>query len=210
MRTITLAVVLLATWSAPLRAQSSVFTFGPRYGASVYGGYLQLDNLFRATNGASYSNENAAQVGVQAGVSFNPVIALVGNVAYAKTSAQFALGDSLAPFASPNIGLWLLDGNLQVTFPLGFTITPFVQVGVGAAWYRLRVNGAHHSNADVAYNAAVGATVPLTNALSVVVMAKDYIVSFGWKAIGDPRFDGHLRRNSTTDIGVTVGLQVGY
>lgn len=210
MRTITLAVILLAACTARLGAQSPVFVVGPRYAASVYGGYMQLDNLFRGTNGASYSNNNAAQVGVHAGVSLNPIIAFLGNVTYAKTSAHFALGDSLAPFASPNVGLWLLDGDLQLRAPLGYTITPFVQVGVGAAWYRLRVNGAHHSNADVAFNAAVGADVPLTNALSLVVMAKDYIVSFDWAKVGDPRFDDHVTGNNTTNIGVSVGLEVGY
>ncbi|HET7565154.1 MAG TPA: outer membrane beta-barrel protein [Gemmatimonadaceae bacterium] len=210
MRTITLAIAVLVVCAAPLAAQEPGFFLGPRYGVSVYGGYMQLDNLFRGTNGASYSNTNAAQVGAQAGVSLNPVITLLGNVTYVKTSAQFALSDSLAPFASPNIGIWLLDGNVQLSAPFGYPIMPFVQVGVGAAWYRLRLGGTHHGNADVEFNAAVGAHVPLTDVLRLVVMAKDYVISFHWAAVGDPQFDDHVTGNTTTNIGVSIGLELGY
>jgi hypothetical protein len=112
--------------------------------------------------------------------------------------------------ASPDLKLWLLDGNLQFHIPLGYTITPFVQVGIGAARYTMRVNDASHGSTGVAYNVGIGADVPLFPHVGLVVLAKDYIVALDWDRVGDPRWDEHLTKSTTTNIGVGVGLEVGY
>jgi hypothetical protein len=208
-----LGAVLLATRAAPLHAQTA-FTAGPAYGASVYAGYMQLDNLFRATGGATFTNGNAAQIGAQAGVSLGRVVGVLGSVTYVKTPTRFELGAANAAgapvLASPDLKLWLLDGNLQFHIPLGYTITPFVQAGIGAARYSMRVNEATHGSTSVAYNVGIGADVPLFPHVGLVVLAKDYIVALEWDRVGDPRWDEHITKSTTTNIGVGVGLQVGY
>jgi len=210
MKYILLAVLVLTTSAASLGAQTPVFPTGPRYTLSVYGGYMQFDNLFRPTNGASYHNDNGAHVGVQAGIGLNRVVALLGNLAYARTSSELSIPDAVQTSASQDVGVWLLDGNVQLRIPWAYTITPFVQVGVGAARYELHVNDANHSHTDVAFNAALGADVPLFGNVELVAMAKDYIISFDWAEVGDPRFDDHLTGNTSTNIGVSLGLEVGF
>jgi opacity protein-like surface antigen len=175
---------------------------------------MQLDNLFRATEGARFTNGNAAQVGVQGGVSLDPVIGLIGNVTYTKTAARFTLAgvDSAAPVfrASPDLGIWLFDADLQIRIPLGYVMTPFVQVGIGGAHYSVRMNGSRHGDTQVAYAVGVGADVPLSHNVGLVVLARNYIVALEWDDVGDPRLDDHLEKNTTSNIGVSLGLEIGY
>ncbi|HEX5436059.1 MAG TPA: outer membrane beta-barrel protein [Gemmatimonadaceae bacterium] len=206
-----LGAVLLAACATSVQAQASTPYTGYRLGASVYAGYMQFDRLFRATNGASFTNGDAAQVGVQGGVSLNSIIAVIGNLTYARTPGHFAL-DSLASAVgfSSDIDVWMLDADVQLRIPSGLQVIPLVQAGAGVARYGLHVNGGRHTRNDVEFNVGLGADIPLSRTLGLVVLARDYIITFGWNPVGDPLIDRHLDKSTSTNIGVSVGVTIGY
>jgi len=189
----------------PLAAQRAATP----YQLTPYAGYMIFGDMVRGPLGTSLSNANGAVYGAQLGVKLTDDIAIVGNVG--RASADMRVG---VPFLSGvtvgSSSMWLYDGGLQLTLPAAaraaLPIAPFVQVGAGAISYEVRSGPVRTTSTNVAYNAGVGADVPLGGSVGLRLMAKDYV----------GRFDAHeatslpVRGELSHNWALSAGLRLGF
>lgn len=182
-----------------------------RISITPYAGYVLFGTPFRGQRGIALSAENGATYGAQLGIGVARHVALVGNVAYAKSSGSIENVPLLGTLAVGDVALWFYDGAVRFRFPLGAAgrpmVTPFVQVGAGAIHYGIRSDFFTGTATNFAANAALGADVGLTRALGLQFMAKDYLASYRSVTAGE-RFGitGRRAHSVALALGLTVSL----
>jgi hypothetical protein len=202
---------------SPGMARGSSAYVGP------YVGYMKFGNFFKVTNDASFTANNRALYGVQAGVSFTPAITLLGNFAYSRTSFAISnyyqtapAGTSSRDLTLQNVGVWLYDGDVQFRVPIVANLTgswfaPLGQIGVGAARYTSDSSSIRSAGKNyVAFNYGLGGDFQFLRALGVRVMVKDYVTSFKWDRPSDVTASNISEKNIAHNIAFTAGLNLGF
>ena len=213
------ALIALAAGTAP--AQQSPGDPVTRGAGSFvlvpYAGYMIYGDLAEFDNGVEFSNEDGPLYGVQAGVSFSPNFALIGNFAYNKskfTAEIPGVGTGNDVNLSGDIGIFLYDASLQFRLPFvanrqGSTVAPFAQVGAGAIRYSFDSDDIGDDSADskVAFNVGAGIDFQLTPNIGLRFMAKDYITSLSFEQLGDVGDDDGSKLSN--NFALTAGLKIG-
>jgi hypothetical protein len=216
--------VLAAAGVSPLAAQDArvgepvTSGHGSVY-VQPYVGYIRFGQLADLGSGRDFSNENGALYGVQAGYSFTPNVALVGNLGYTKSKFQIKdTGGDASVNSSGDIGLFLYDANLQLKLPfvanrIGSNVAPFVQAGVGQTKYTADsddLNG--KGTTSTTFNVGLGTDIQLRRGLGLRLMAKDYITSLDWRKMSDvpDELQNGKDNNVANNLAFSVGLNLGF
>ena len=202
------SLVGLALAGAPLRAQQT--SRAPAFEFAPYAGYMLFGDMLKGPLGTSLSNANGMVYGAQLGIALSKNVALVGNVAHSNANLRVGL-PILGGISLANSSVWLYDGGLQLSMPLGTTrglpLTPFAQVGAGALHYTVEKSIVRANASNFAFNAGLGADLALAPNVGLRLMAKDYVGKFDFKeATGLGVGDGKLSHNIALSAGVKVAF----
>jgi hypothetical protein len=174
-----------------------------------YAGWLITGNFLEGPLGVSLSTAGGPMYGVQASIPLAPGISLFGNLASSK--ADLSIG---VPFVGGvsvgEVQSLLYDGGVRLAMPgtlrASSSITPFVQLGVGAMRHVISASVLETKTTNLAFNAGVGAHVHVTDGIGLRVMASDYI----------GRFDSQeaialdLDSRTTHNFGFVGGLSISF
>ena len=86
------------------------------------------------------------------------------------------------------------------------SIIPFVQAGVGGMKYNVQVSGVNTNASNIAFNAGIGADLPLAQNIGLRIMAKDYIGKFD---VNEATSLNYSAKNSN-NIALSAGLKLGF
>lgn len=219
MKKLIVSAALLATFAAPLQAQSGQpVTSGPAsFYIGPYVGYMIFGDLFEGENDVEYTADDGVLYGVQTGISISPNFSLLGNLAYNRSEFQLenvrTSTGTQTQTVSGDIGVFLYDAGLQFRLPFeqrDSWIAPFLQLGAGAIRYTQdpeRFNST--AQTDVQFNAGIGADFQWRRAVGIRLMAKDYITSLNWSNdnnIGTDVMSGQTAHN----FAISAGLNIGF
>lgn len=201
---ITLAAALVA--ASPLFAQAQKGT-GVGAHLTPFAGYLITGDWYDGPVGTSISATNAPTLGVQGGIPLTTGVSLVGNLAYA--SGDLRIG--LPLLGGVNVGsanTWMYDVGLELGGLAGRStgIAPFVQGGIGGMTNDIKVNVLETRSSNVAYTAAVGVDVGISDVLVLRVQAKDWISRFNSEDAVGFRANGNLAHN----VALTAGVKLRF
>lgn len=175
---------------------------------SPYAGYMMFGDIADGPLGTTLTNSSGSVFGAQANVPLGATLSIVGNVAYAEPELRFGV----PILGGVNFGkseVWLYDAGFQFSAPTGYgqrTITPFVQVGAGGMSYDVQAAGLSRKTSNLAFNAGVGADVPLSRNLSVRLFAKDYIGKFDIQEASGIDYEAKTSHN----IALSAGLKLQF
>jgi len=189
---------------------------GPYAGYMIFGDLFDLGPNPVTGENRDYSLENSFFYGAQAGYSFSPNFTLIANLGYSKSKFVFkdAGGGGGDVNASPDLGVFLYDANLQFRLPfvankVGSTVAPFAQLGIGQIKYTFDTDDAFsEGDTDIAFNAGVGIDFQIRKAIGLRVMVKDYITSLEFNDLDDTN-DG-TKAKTANNIAITAGLNFGF
>jgi len=166
-------LLLAAAPKAPLAAQS--------LGITPYAGYMKFGNLVDGPFGTSVRGAGAPIYGAELQLGVIPGLALVGNVAYAKS-------------------------DLDLRAPLIGGFSPFVQAGAGAMRQEVSVASATTHSTNLAYNVGGGVDMGLAPGVGLQLMLKDYIGKFDAREATSLNLDTGTTHNWTVSAGLRLGL----
>ena len=216
MRKLLVGAALAAFAAAPLQAQQTGEPITSGHGSfyvGPYAGYMFFGQLWDFGDGTEYTHDNSPYYGVQAGFSFSPNISLLGNLAYSQSQFQIRSDDQVFQ-ESDDIGIFFYDANLQFRLPIGMGggwVAPFGQVGVGAMKYTFDTDDINSKGStDIAFNVALGGDFQFMERIGLRVMVKDYITSIGWDDAGSVDFLDGAEGNVAHNIGLSLGLNIGF
>lgn len=215
----TVTTALSFTGAGALQAQyrvrysepsQSIFTITPYFGYAHFGHYIN------GPLGTSESGSGAPLTGAQANLVLSPFISLVGNVAYGNTGLTF-----FVPGGEPtrgSSGVWLFDGDLQLTAPIrgtqGQIIKPFFQAGLGGIDYNTQNSIASTSSTSFAFNYGLGLDYPIARTVGLRFMAKDYVAHWSNPNAAPSGFVGpgfyYSNDVFTHNFAITAGLKLGF
>lgn len=202
------AFVVAALPAGAQRARSNRFT-EPSLSVSPYAGYMSFGQMVDGPLSTSLKSKAAPVYGLQVNLPLGSSLSIVGNLAYAEPDLSVGvpiIGD--ISFGKSN--LWLYDGGLQISAPGYGTgdrgIFPFVQLGGGAMKYNVQVSGTTRTATNGAFNAGIGADVPLAENIGLRLMAKDYIGKFDFNQATSLNYDA----KTTHNIALAAGLRLGF
>ena len=226
------AVVAAAMTAAPVFAQNAgtpVTSGGPSLFLSPYAGYITFGELADLGGDAEFSLEDGPVFGAQAGFSFTPNIAIIGNLGYTKSkfvAKDIALGtgqgqQDINLFNNRDVNVFMYDATLQFKLPflanrLGSNIAPFAQAGIGAVRYTqdtddLFNGAAEGTSTNLQIPLAVGVDVNVRPMLGLRFMVRDHITSQSFSQLDDLN---NTFRNGRADTAhnftYTVGLNFGF
>jgi hypothetical protein len=147
--------------------------------------------------------------GAQLNLPLGSSLSIVGNVAYTEPDLNVGipiLGD--VTFGKSDV--WLYDAGLQLSAPgygtgdRGFF--PFVQVGGGAMKYDVQVSGISRNATNAAFNAGVGADIPLAQNIGLRFVARDYIGKFDFNQATSLDVDAKTSHN----VALAAGLKLAF
>jgi opacity protein-like surface antigen len=231
MRKILVGAVLAATVAAaPSHAQTAgtpVTSGGGSLFLSPYVGYITFGELADLGGDAEFSLEDGLYYGAQAGFSFSPNVALIGNLGYTKTkfvAKDIQTGSGQADFNlfnNQDVGAFFYDATLQFKVPflansLGSNIAPFVQAGLGAVRYTndtddLFDGSQEGTSTNLQIPLAVGVDVNVRPRLGLRLMVRDQITSQAFKNLDDLNETYRNGRADTAhNFAYTVGLNFGF
>ena len=222
MRKFFVGAALVAAVSVPAAAQDS----GPVTGghgsvfAGPYVGFMKFGELADLGGEREYSNEDGLFYGGQLGYSFNPNVAVLGNLGYSKSKFVIkdptGAGGQATQDVSGDLGVFTYDANLQLKLPFALgagsaSLAPFVQGGVGQTKFTADyddLNG--KGTTTTTFNAGLGADIQVAKSFGLRLMAKDYITSLDWSEFGDVRFQDNREGNVAHNFAFTAGLNFGF
>jgi hypothetical protein len=176
---------------------------------SPYAGYMTFGNLADGPLGTSLSNASAPVYGVQANLGLGSVLSIVGNVGYSEPNLRAGI-PLLGGITFGKSKVLMYDAGLQLSAPGYGTGTrgvfPFIQAGVGAMRYDVEVSGLSRRATNTAFNAGVGADVPIVPNFGLRVQAKDYIGKFDFNEATSLNVDNKESHN----IPVSAGLKLSF
>ena len=223
------AVVAAAMSAAPVLAQNAgtpVTRGGPSLFLSPYVGYITFGELADLGGEAEFSLEDGPVYGAQAGFSFSPNIAIIGNLGYTKSkfvAKDIATGggrnQDINVANNQDVGVFLYDATVQFKLPflansLGTNIAPFAQAGLGAIRYTYDVDNLFDGTVgetNLQIPLALGVDVNVRPSLGLRFMVRDHITSQSFKNfdnLNDTYRNG--RADTANNFTYTVGLNFGF
>lgn len=175
---------------------------------SPYAGYMMFGDIVDGPLGTSLTSSSGTVYGAQANLPLGSVVSLVGNVGYAQPDLRIGV-PILGGITFGKSQVWMYDAGLQLSAPAlrgERAITPFVQVGAGGMRYNVEVAGINRTASNIAFNAGVGADVPLTQNLALRLFAKDYIGKFDVNEAAGIDYDAKTSHN----VALSAGLKLQF
>lgn len=217
MRKLLVGAALAGLVAAPAGAQNAGDPITSGHGSFYVGpyvGYLNYGQLWDF--GASeLTSDDGVAFGAQAGWSFSPNFAILGNFAYNKSNFQIEYDQGGSTQVSGgDLGFFFYDGSLQFRLPVGQSsgwIAPFAQIGAGAIKYTVDTDDFNSDgNTTFAFNAGIGADLQFRERLGVRLMLKDYITSLAWDDVESVTFDDEVDGNTAHNLLLSIGLNFGF
>lgn len=180
----------------------------PPLSISPYAGYMRFGSLVDGPFNTSLTSANAPVYGAQVNLPLGNVVSIVGNLAYAEPDLQAGI-PILGSVSFGKSNVWIYDAGLQLSAPAGIgarTIIPFVQVGAGAMKYDLQVAGFNRNTTNLAFNAGLGADLPLARNIGVRLVARDYIGKFDFNEATAIDYEAKTSHNVALGAGLTLGF----
>jgi hypothetical protein len=176
---------------------------------SPYAGYMAFGDMVDGPLGTSLKSAAAPVFGAQLNLPLGTSLSIVGNVAY--TEPNLSVGVPI--LGDMNFGkseVWIYDAGLQISAP-GYGsgdrgIFPFVQVGGGAMKYDVQVSGTSRNATNAAFNAGVGADIPLAQNIGLRLVARDYIGKFDFNQATSLDVEGKTSHN----VALAAGLKLAF
>lgn len=205
------AALAIASGSAEAQRTSRrmpVINDTPAPSVSPYAGYMMFGDIIDGPLGTSLSSSSGSVFGVQANLPLGPTVSVVGNVGYSEPNLRFGV-PILGGINFGKSQVWMYDGGLQLSAPSlpgSRTISPFVQVGAGGMSYDVQVAGISRKASNLAFNAGVGADIPLAQNLGLRLFAKDYIGKFDVNEAAGIDYQAKTSHN----IALSAGLKLQF
>jgi hypothetical protein len=175
---------------------------------SPYAGYMMFGDIIDGPLGTSLTSSSGSVFGLQANLPLGSVVSVVGNVAYSEPDLRFGV-PILGGITFGKSQILMYDAGLQLSAPSGIgqrAITPFVQVGAGGMKYDVEAAGIKRTASNAAFNAGLGADIPLAQNLGIRIFARDYIGKFDVKEAAGVDYDAKTSHN----IALTAGLKLQF
>jgi hypothetical protein len=189
--------------SSPPPPVSRTIDIAPYAGYMIYGDWVQ------GPVGTRLANANGPVYGAQLALHLTPNVAVVGNVAHSRADLQVGL-PILGGLTVANSSMWMYDGGIQLSAPLGsrtsLPVTPFVQVGAGAIHTTVEQSLFQTDATSFAFNAGVGADIALGPSVGLRLMAKDYVGKFDFQEATGLGVAGNRAHNWALSAGVRIGF----
>ena len=180
----------------------------PSPSITPYGGYMVFGDILNGPLGTRLSSSAAPVYGAQVNLPLGSTLSIVGNVAYSQPNLQIGV-PILGGLGVGKSSIWMYDAGLQFSAPVMTgqrSIIPFVQAGVGAMKYDVQVAGFSRNASNIAFNAGIGADLPLAQNIGLRVMAKDYIGKFD---VNEATSIDYTAKNSN-NVALSAGLKLGF
>ena len=180
----------------------------PSPSITPYGGYMVFGDIANGPLGTSLSSSASPVYGAQVNLPLGSEVSVVGNLAYSQPNLRVGI----PILGGINVGqsnVWMYDAGLQLAAPLitaQRAITPFVQAGVGGMHYNVQVEGINRTASNLAFNAGVGADLPLAQNIGLRVMAKDYIGKFDFNEATSLNYSA----KNSNNVALSVGLKLDF
>lgn len=206
------ALVALSAQSAEAQRRSGrrmpVADPVPAPSVSPYAGYMMFGDIASGPLGTSLTTSSGSVYGIQANLPLGSTLSVVGNVGYSQPTLRFGL-PILGGVDFGKSDVWLYDAGLQLNAPVrsgARTISPFVQVGAGGMSYNVQVAGISNKASNFAFNAGVGADIPIAENLGLRLFAKDYIGKFDVNEATGIDYTA----KTTNNIALSAGLKLSF
>ena len=180
----------------------------PSLSVSPYGGYMIFGSLAEGPFDTRLSTAGAPVFGAQVNLPLGSTLSIVGNVAYSEPDLRIGV-PILGGIDVGKSTVWLYDAGFQFSAPTGMgdrSIVPFLQVGAGAMKYNVQVAGINRDATNLAFNAGVGADVPLGRNFGLRLAAKDYIGKFDFDEATTIDYEAKTSHN----FALSAGLKLGF
>ncbi|HEX5576732.1 MAG TPA: outer membrane beta-barrel protein [Gemmatimonadaceae bacterium] len=175
---------------------------------SPYAGYMMFGDIVDGPLGTSLTSSSGSVFGAQANLPLGSTLSVVGNVAYSEPDLRFGI----PVLGGVNFGkaeVFMYDAGFQFTAPSRpgeRKITPFVQVGAGAMSYDVQVAGLSRKATNLAFNAGLGADLPIAENIGLRLFAKDYIGKFDINEATGVDYEAETSHN----IALSAGLKLSF
>jgi hypothetical protein len=145
--------------------------------------------------------------GAEVQLGLVPGLALIGNVAYAKSDLEVGV-PVVGGLSVGQSSALMYDAGLRLRLPLSglVGISPFVQAGAGAMRQTLAVDPVATHATNFAYNVGGGVDLGLAPRLGLQLMVKDYIGKFDAKEATSIDINSRTTHNWAVSAGVRLGL----
>jgi len=175
---------------------------------SPYAGYMMFGDIVDGPLGTTLTSSSGSVFGVQGNLPLGSTLSVVGNVAYSEPQLKFGV-PILGGINFGKSQVWIYDAGLQFSAPSlrgQRSITPFAQVGAGGMRYDVTVAGINRKASNLAFNAGLGADIPLADNLGLRLFAKDYIGKFDVNEAAGIDYEAKTSHN----IALTAGLKLQF
>jgi opacity protein-like surface antigen len=180
----------------------------PSPSITPYGGYMVFGDILNGPLGTSLHSSASPVYGAQVNLPLGSELSIVGNLGYSQPNLEVGI-PILGGVDVGQSNVWMYDAGLQLAAPIMTAqraITPFVQAGVGGMHYNVQVEGVDRTASNLAFNAGVGADLPIAQNLGLRIMAKDYIGKFDFN---DATSLDYSSKN-TNNIALSAGLKLDF
>jgi hypothetical protein len=180
----------------------------PAPSVAPYAGYMMFGDIAKGPLGTSLTTSSGSVYGIQGQLPLGSTLSVIGNVGYSQPTLRFGL-PILGGIDFGKSDVWLYDAGLQLNAPTtsgSRTISPFVQVGAGGMSYNVQVAGITSKATNLAFNAGVGADVPIAQNIGLRLMAKDYIGKFDVNEATGVDYNAKTSNN----IALSAGLKLSF
>ena len=172
------AALALVLAVRPVAAQDAVAASAD---VTPYAGWFITGNFLEGPLGVSLSSAGGPMYGVQASLPLAPGISVFGNVASSKADLKVGI-PFVGGMSVGEVQSLLYDGGVRLAMPgtLGTSksVTPFVQLGVGAMRHTIASSVLELTSTNLAFNVGLGARVHVTEGIGLRVLASDHIGRF--------------------------------
>ena len=204
------ALALFASSAEAQRRTRRLPVNEPVHGPSIspYAGYMMFGDIVDGPLGTTLTSSNGSVFGVQGNLPLGSTLSVVGNVAYSEPDLKFGV-PILGGITFGKSQVWIYDAGLQLSAPTlrgQRSITPFAQIGAGGMRYDVTVAGINRKASNLAFNAGVGADVPLAENLGLRLFAKDYIGKFDINEAAGIDYEAKTSHN----IALSAGLKLQF
>jgi opacity protein-like surface antigen len=175
---------------------------------SPYAGYMMFGDIVDGPLGTTLTSSSGSVFGVQGNLPLGSTLSVVGNVAYSEPQLKFGV-PILGGINFGKSQVWIYDAGLQFSAPSSRgqrSIIPFAQVGAGGMRYDVTVAGINRKASNLAFNAGLGADIPLADNLGLRLFAKDYIGKFDVNEAAGIDYEAKTSHN----IALTAGLKLQF
>jgi hypothetical protein len=177
---------------------------------SPYAGYITFGELADGPLNTTLKSKAAPIYGIQVNLPLGNTVSVVGNVAYTEPDLSVGL-PILGSVSFGKSSVWLYDAGLQLSAPGYGTgdrgIFPFVQVGAGAMKYDIEISGFNRNATNTAFNAGIGADIPLAQNIGVRFVAKDYIGKFDFEEATQVDI---VDAKTSHNVALSAGLKLAF